>query len=137
MIEKLPDERPAITRKFQIKYVDESGQAQVLKFYVQVGMYPDGRIGEIFIKGDKVGGLISGALDALAMMISIGLQHGVPLGLITEKLRHHRWGPSGFTGDKDFPSCSSMYDLVAQFLQARFEPDGKPKPIGRVDPTTP
>jgi len=31
-----------------------------------------------------------------------------------------RFGPAGFTGDKEFPSATSMIDLVAQWLEARF-----------------
>lgn len=124
-IEKLPDERNAFTRKFAIKYIDEeTKESRTLKFFVQTGMYPDGRLGEVFIRGDKIGGFISGALDALAMTISVGLQHGVPLEMITSKLRHNRFGPSGFTGDQTFRSCSSMFDLIAQYLDYKF-PGGR------------
>ena len=118
---RLPNDRSGITRKFSLRYIDEqTKEPRELKFYVTANTHPDGSVGEIFVKGDKVGGLISGALDALAMVISVGLQHGVPLHMITTKLRHNRFGPSGFTGDPEYPSCTSMFDLIAQWLQAKF-----------------
>lgn len=127
--EKLDDERPGFIRRFHLKYIDkdeETGKEVIkdLKFYIQPHMYTDGRIGEVFIKGEKQGGLISGALDAMATMISLGLQHGVPLQLITAKLRNNKFGPAGFTGDQEYHSCSSMFDLIAQYLDRTF-PDGK------------
>lgn len=125
MLEKLPDDRESRTRKFAIKYQDdETKEPRKLKFFIIAGMYADKRIGEVFIRGDKIGGFISGALDALAMTISIGLQHGVPLQAITGKLRYNQFGPSGFTGDTTFRSCTSMFDLVAQWLDYEF-PDGR------------
>ena len=126
--EKLPDERPSFIRRFHIQYFETDEETGVktkrdLKFYIQPGMYEDGRLGEVFIKGEKQGGLISGALDAMAMVISIGLQHGVPLQLLTAKLRNNRFGPSGLTGDSEFRSCTSIFDLIAQYLDRTF-PDG-------------
>jgi hypothetical protein len=123
--ETMPGIRASITRKFTIRYIDEDGVTpRELKFYLIAGTYDDKRLGEVFIRGDRLGGFISGALDAVAMTISIGLQYGVPMIAITSKLRHNRFGPSGFTGDKDFPSCTSVFDLIAQFLEHQF-PDGK------------
>lgn len=123
--QKMPPERASYTRRFCIRYIDEvTGERCELKFYVTAGAYADGRLGEIFVRGDKVGGFISGALDALAMTMSVGLQHGVPLEILVEKLRHNRFGPSGFTGDSEFPSCTSMFDLIAQWLWKKF-PNGK------------
>jgi ribonucleoside-diphosphate reductase alpha chain len=123
--ESLPVERPSLTKRFNLVYFvdDEMTHERVkqeLTFYVQPGMYSDGRIGEVFIRGAKQGGLISGALDAIAMMISIGLQHGIPLQVLTSKLRHHQFGPGGLTGDPEFRTCSSMFDLIAQYLDSRF-----------------
>lgn len=138
--ESLPDERASITRKFKIFYAEDGPDgrpvSKVLKFYIKAGMYPDGRLGEIFITGDQIGGLIRGALDSFAMMFSIALQHGVPMTLLTEKLRHARFGPSGSTRDLQFPSCSSMFDLVSQFLNYKF-PDGRLRDdTKKEDPTT-
>jgi ribonucleoside-diphosphate reductase alpha chain len=84
-----------------------------------------------------MGDLITGALDALAMSMSIGLQHGVPLELFTSKLRGlHGFGPHGFTGDAEYVSCTSLFDLVAQYLTKTF-PNGRylnPHTVGREPP---
>ncbi len=88
------------------------------------GFYPDGRVAELFIRGDKIGEMLGGVLDTVAMAISMGLQHGVPLETFINKLRHQRFEPSGKTGDSEFRECSSMFDLIAQWLEKRF-PNGK------------
>lgn len=118
--ECLPTIRGGLTRKFQVPHKLEDGTVTKFRFYITANTDDAGRLREIFIKADKQGGLASGALDSTAMMISIALQYGIPLKVITDKLRHSRFGPSGFTGDKEFPSCTSVFDLVAQFLDKRF-----------------
>lgn len=118
--ERLPAERAGTTRTFRLAYVHKDGKPEVMSIYVRTGIYPDGRLGEIFITADKIGSLASGALDAAATMVSLLLQYGVPLDVITSKLRHTRYPPNGFTQDSEFPSCSSALDLVAQFLEARY-----------------
>lgn len=138
LVEKLPAEgRNSITRTFRVRHVVSGMGAGIVKFYVTASMYPDNRLGEIFIRGDKMGEVITGALDVVAMMVSIGLQHGMPFSTIIEKLRGTRgFGPNGFTGDPEFPSCSSLFDLLAQWLAKTF-PDGRyvnPRLIGRIDP---
>jgi ribonucleoside-diphosphate reductase alpha chain len=117
---KLPDDRQAVTRRFLIPFTKEDGTVDRLKLYVTAGLYSDGSVGEIFIRADRVGSFMSGALDTVAMMFSIALQHGVPLKTLTNKLRGHKFGPSGFLGDQEFHSCTSPFDAVAQFLDARF-----------------
>lgn len=91
-----------------------------MRLYFTVSTYADGRPGEIFVKADRTGTLASGALDAAATMVSMLLQYGVPLGEIISKLRHTRYEPAGFTGDQEFPRCTSPLDLLAQWLQRKF-----------------
>jgi ribonucleoside-diphosphate reductase alpha chain len=116
---RLPDERVGVTRKFHI----ERGQ-DPLRLYVTVGEYEDGKIGELFLKADRQGSLASGALDAVAMMISVGLQYGVPLEAFTEKLIGMRFEPAGFTGDEDkrYKNCTSVLDLIGRWLRDRYAP---------------
>lgn len=120
MRKRLPDTRDSITRRFKLTYTREDGTIDKLKLYVTASRYEDGTLGEIFIRADKVGSFISGALDMTAVMMSIGLQHGVPLEDILSKMRHSRFEPAGRTGDPSFPSCSSAFDLIAQWLGATF-----------------
>ena len=129
--ERLESVRAGLTRKFKVTYLeDASEEVKVLRFYVTANTYPDGRLAEVFIRGDKIGGLLGGALDTWAIMFSMAMQHGIPMQTITEKLRHQRFGPAGRTGDKDFPSCSSMFDLIAQWLDKEF-PEGRRAAEGR------
>jgi ribonucleoside-diphosphate reductase alpha chain len=122
MIERkpLPDMRSAITRKFQLAYTRDDGTSDIMKFYFTVGLYEDGRPGEVFIKADRSGTLASGALEGIAIMMSLGLQYGIPMEALVDKLRGTRFDPSGFTKVGDIPSCTSPLDLLAKWLLQRF-----------------
>src|SRR6185436_13079358 len=67
---KLPDERQALTHKFDI--AGHEG-------YITVGLFENGQPGEIFLVMAKEGSTISGFADAFAQAISYALQYGVPL----------------------------------------------------------
>jgi ribonucleoside-diphosphate reductase alpha chain len=108
---KLPRERQAITRK-----VNLAGQ----EFYVTVGLYPDGKPGELFITMSQEGTFASGMADAFAKMVSIALQYGVPIDNMIRQLRHMRFAPDGFTGDPDITSASSVVDFLSQWLAKTF-----------------
>jgi hypothetical protein len=106
---KLPDERKAITHKFSV-----GGH----EGYLIVGMYAEGAPGEIFIKMAKEGSTLSGFMDGLALSISIGLQYGVPLKALVDKLTNTRFEPSGFTENPDIRYASSVLDYIARWLEA-------------------
>ena len=108
---RLPDERRAITHKFQI-----SGH----EGYITVGLYPDGQPGEIFLKMAKEGSTVSGLMDSLATMTSIALQYGVPLRDLANKFAHSRFEPAGFTGNQEIPIAKSIVDYVFRWLGSRF-----------------
>jgi ribonucleoside-diphosphate reductase alpha chain len=108
---RLPDERRAITHKFQV-----SGH----EGYITVGLYPDGQPGEIFLKMAKEGSTVSGLMDALATMTSISLQYGVPLRDLVNKFAHSRFEPAGFTGNAEIPIAKSIVDYVFRWMGARF-----------------
>lgn len=107
----------SMTRKFSLPRPD--GDAP-FKIYATVGLYEDGRPGEIFFTADRPGSLERGLLNALGIAISIGLQHGVSLSTFTKQLRGMRFEPAGFTGDPELPSCSSILDCVARWLEKKF-----------------
>jgi len=108
---RLPDERASITHKFSI--AGHEG-------YIIVGMYKDGVPGEIFIKMAKEGSTLSGFMDGLALSISIGLQYGVPLKALVDKLTNTRFEPSGFTENPNIRYASSVLDYLARWLGGRF-----------------
>ena len=116
--ERLPDTRKSITRKF--KLLRPGHKNGDLRMYVTVGLYPDGRPGEIFIRSDRLGSFASGTLDAMAMVLSVAWQHGVPFQPVVEKLRGTRFEPQGATGDQTYGIVSSPLDYIAKWLLRRF-----------------
>jgi hypothetical protein len=82
---RLPDERPGITHHFSI--AGHEG-------YLTVGLYPNGQPGEIFIRMAKEGSTIAGLMECFGTVVSVSLQHGVPLKVLCEKLSHTRFEPS-------------------------------------------
>jgi ribonucleoside-diphosphate reductase alpha chain len=108
---KLPDERHSITHKFSI--AGHEG-------YITVGMYEDGKPGEIFLVMAKEGSTISGLMDAFATSISMALQYGVPLEALVEKFSHVRFEPSGFTKNSEIPYAKSITDYIFRWLASKF-----------------
>jgi ribonucleoside-diphosphate reductase alpha chain len=117
---RMPVERKSITRVFRIRYKHKDGSDDIMHIYLTAGLFEDGSLGELFIKADRMGTMARGALDAVAVMISLLLQYGVPVSVVVDKLRHTRYEPSGFTGDEEFKTCTSVLDLVSQWIAKRF-----------------
>lgn len=121
--EKLPDEVATIRQKVEI--------AGAFDGYVHAGLYPDGRVGEVFIRLAKEGSTIRGLADSLATAVSIGLQYGVPLEVYVEKFSHWRFEPFGYTSDKRIGFANSIVDYVFRWLGIRF-PNGRERIPGEV-----
>ncbi len=109
--EKMPAERASITHKFSVSGYEG---------YITVGLYEEGRPGEVFIKMSKEGSTLSGVMDGLALTISIGLQYGVPLKVFVDKLLNTRFEPSGITQNENIRFASSVLDYIARWLGGRF-----------------
>ena len=112
---KLPEERRGMTHKFSVGTHEG---------YLTVGLYPDGRPGEIFIVMAKEGSAISGLMDSFALAVSMALQHGVPLNVLVDKFSHTRFEPQGFTGNPKIGHASSIMDYLFRWLELKF-PGGK------------
>lgn len=108
---RLPDERQAITHKFEVGAYDG---------FITVGLYEDGTPGELFITVSKEGSTLAGLLDALATSVSIGLQYGVPLKTLVDKFSHVRFEPSGFTNNPNIRMAKSVVDYIFRWLGHRF-----------------
>ncbi|HEX2443336.1 MAG TPA: vitamin B12-dependent ribonucleotide reductase [Vicinamibacterales bacterium] len=114
---KLPDERAAITHKFDI--AGHEG-------YITVGLFEDGQPGEIFLVMAKEGSTISGFADAFAQAISYALQYGVPLQDLVDKFSHVRFEPSGMTRNPDVRFAKSIVDYIFRWLASKFlSPDAQ------------
>jgi ribonucleoside-diphosphate reductase alpha chain len=108
---KLPDERDAITHKFEI--AGHEG-------YITVGLYEDGMPGEIFLVMAKEGSTISGFADAFAQAVSYALQYGVPLQVLVDKFSHVRFEPAGITKNPQVRIAKSIVDYVFRWLATKF-----------------
>ncbi|MEK6850103.1 MAG: vitamin B12-dependent ribonucleotide reductase, partial [Nanoarchaeota archaeon] len=123
---RLPQTHKSVTHKFDI--AGHEG-------YITVGLYDDGKPGEIFITMHKQGSTIRGLMDAWATSISLNLQYGVPEDILFNKFRHQKFEPSGFTKntkpgelDQNKPiirTASSIVDYVSQFMLNNFSNAGK------------
>jgi ribonucleoside-diphosphate reductase alpha chain len=133
---KLPDERQAITHKFDI--AGHEG-------YITVGLFANGQPGEIFLVMAKEGSTISGFADAFAQAISYALQYGVPLQALVDKFSHVRFEPSGMTRNPEIRFAKSIVDYIFRWLATKFlSPEAQfragvngPEPGSAVEPQLP
>ncbi len=100
-----------------------------LRGYLTVGIYPDGRCGEIFGRVGQTGTFASGLLEAFCKSVSVSLQYGVPMDEIIQDFRFMAFEPSGFVqvGDDNddqrcdqIKSCASLVDLIMRILDWLF-----------------
>ena len=111
--ERLPDTRQSVTHKFNV-----GGH----EGYINVGLYPDNRPGELFITMAKEGSTIGGLMDSFGTAISMSLQYGVPLEVLVNKFSHSRFEPMGYTTNPDIRIAKSVVDYIFRFLGISFLP---------------
>jgi ribonucleoside-diphosphate reductase alpha chain len=111
--ERLPDTRNSITHKFNV-----GGH----EGYINVGLYPDGRPGELFITMAKEGSTVGGLMDSFGTAISLSLQYGVPLEVLVNKFSHTRFEPMGHTTNPDIRIAKSVVDYIFRWLGITFLP---------------
>jgi ribonucleoside-diphosphate reductase alpha chain len=109
--ERLPDTRNSVTHKFSI--AGHEG-------YINVGLYPDGRPGEVFITMAKEGSTIGGLMDSFGTAISLSLQYGVPLEVLVNKFSHTRFEPNGHTTNPDIRIAKSVVDYIFRWMGLTF-----------------
>lgn len=109
--ERLPDTRQSITHKFSV--AGHEG-------YITVGLYPDGRPGELFITMAKEGSTIGGLMDCFGTAVSMSLQYGVPLEVYVGKFSHTRFEPMGYTKHPDIKIAKSIVDYIFRWLGITF-----------------
>ncbi len=114
----LPDTRPSRTHKFRI-----DGRQGYTSCTLTVGLFDDGTPGEVFIRSGKQGSTVNGLLDVVGILISYGLQYGVPLADLCNKLKGTTFEPAGPILDSDAPDASSIIDYVFSWLEKEYGPD--------------
>ncbi|HZK51010.1 MAG TPA: vitamin B12-dependent ribonucleotide reductase [Actinomycetota bacterium] len=118
---RLPKKRTSRTIKFRV--ADTEG-------YITTGEFPDGSMGELFLKVAKQGSTLAGIMDAFAISISMGLQYGVPLSAYVKQFVNTRFEPSGMTDDPDFRIATSILDYVFRALAIDYLNEGERHALG-------
>lgn len=113
---RLPRKREGFTQEARI-----AGQ----KIFVRTGEYEDGSLGEIFIDMHKAGSTMRGLLDAFAVAVSLGLQHGVPLEKYVNSMTFTRFEPAGPVEHPNIKMATSVIDYVFRMLGMEY--------LGRTD----
>ena len=135
--ERLPDTRSSVTHKFNV-----GGH----EGYINVGLYPDGRPGELFITMAKQGSTIGGLMDSFGTAISLALQYGVPLEVLVNKFSHTRFEPMGHTTNPDIRIAKSVVDYIFRWMGITFLPGYREASLGQnkatdsvtqIEPTAP
>jgi ribonucleoside-diphosphate reductase alpha chain len=109
--ERLPDTRQSLTHKFNV-----GGH----EGYINVGLYPDGRPGELFITMAKEGSTVGGLMDSFGTAVSMSLQYGVPLEVLVNKFSHTRFEPMGYTTNQDIRIAKSVVDYIFRWMGITF-----------------
>ncbi|WP_309862456.1 vitamin B12-dependent ribonucleotide reductase [Desmospora profundinema] len=113
---RLPSKREGITQEARI-----AGH----KIFVRTGEYEDGTLGEIFIDMHKAGSTMRGMVDAFAVAVSLGLQHGVPLEKYVNSMTFTRFEPAGTVNHPNVKMATSVVDYVFRILGMEY--------LGRTD----
>jgi ribonucleoside-diphosphate reductase alpha chain len=136
MRERLPNTRKSITHKFVLRSPNPSGKTGKLLIYITVGLYNDGRPGEIFYTINASGEenktpkevetdilyyeTLRGWSKQWAIAISLCLQSKIPLTKIVEKFSHQDYPPQGMTDNPDIPMCKSIVDYTVRWVEKIF-----------------
>ncbi len=113
--QSLPNTRSSVTHKFNV-----GGH----EGYLTVGLHPDGRPGELFIKMSKEGSTMSGMVQAFCRAFSLALQFGLTLEEAVKRFKGMRFEPMGPTSNPQIPEAMSIVDYVARYLEANFTESG-------------
>jgi ribonucleoside-diphosphate reductase alpha chain len=107
----LPVTRESVTHKFSVG--SHEG-------YLTIGLYPDGRPGEIFLKMSKEGSTMSGMCQAFCRAFSLAIQHGLSVEEAVKRFKGMRFEPMGMTSNPEIPDASSIVDYLARYLELHF-----------------
>ena len=87
--------------------------------------------------------MLAGIMDAFAVSVSLGLQHGVPLATYVKQYANTRFEPAGMTDDPDLRIASSILDYLFRRLAVDYMPIDERAELGilttgeRTQPTLP
>lgn len=116
--EVLPGRRHSTTYKAKI-----GGSSSL---YLTTGENNRGELREIFLSQSKIGTFSRGMMEAFAIAVSIGLQFGVPLKVLTDRYKNSVFEPNGYieTEDADLnlgtDTVSSPVDWIFRVLEHEY-----------------
>jgi len=111
----LPTTRESVTHKFSV--ANHEG-------YLTIGLHPDGRPGEIFLKMAKEGSTMSGMCQSFCRAFSLALQYGLPVEDAVARFKGMRFEPMGHTNNPEIPMAHSIVDYIARYLEINFTDKG-------------
>jgi ribonucleoside-diphosphate reductase alpha chain len=92
------------------------------KVFLRTGEYEDGQLGEIFIDMHKEGAAFRSMMNAFAIAVSMGLQHGVPLAEFVDQFTFTRFEPQGaVSGHANVKFATSIIDYVFRVLGIEYQ----------------
>lgn len=96
------------------------------KIFLRTGEFEDGTLAEIFIDMYKEGASFRALLNSIAISISKGLQHGIPLSVYVDTYLFTRFEPAGLVqGHEYIKNCTSILDYIMRSLAIDY--------LGRTD----
>lgn len=114
---KLPKTRVGWTHKFTIYSQAEDGSPDTREFYLTYNTYPDGKLGEVFLKPAQRGDAMA---DQWCRALSVLVQRGADVEELLRLFEHTKFLPAGMTDNPEIPFTSSLTDYVVKYLCLRF-----------------
>jgi ribonucleoside-diphosphate reductase alpha chain len=119
----LPSRRSGYTQKAKI-----GGHS----IFIRTGEYDDGSLGEIFLDMHKEGAAFRSLLNSFAIVVSLGLQYGVPLEEYVDAFTFSKFEPNGLVQGHDYVKMStSVIDYIFRDLAISYL---KRTDLGQVKP---
>ena len=69
-------------------------------------------------------------MDSFGIAVSLAIQYGVSLEILTAKFSHTRFEPSGWSGVKEIGYAKSIMDYIFRWLALKFLPPTTPSSTG-------
>lgn len=116
-----PVRRPLPDRRRQELF---SIEFRTLSYEIGIGYYDDGTAGEIFASGPLIGSAAASDVSDACILISLLVQHGVPIdGIRHTLLQGPQWTPEGMV---DRPE--SIIGQLVELMRANFSIQPLPMP---------
>ena len=115
--EKLEKTRTGWTHKFAIHGQTSDDKPCTSEFYIIGNTYPDGRLGEIFLKPAQNDNPFA---DQWCRALSVCVQRGAPIEELLSLFEFVKFQPAGMTDNPEIPMTHSVADYVVKWLCLKF-----------------